>query len=1183
MLVPIINLTDVIMRLEKIKLAGFKSFVDPTVIDLQTNLTAVVGPNGCGKSNIVDAVMWVTGESSAKQLRGESMADVIFNGAGDRKPVGKAAVELIFDNSSGRVGGEYANYNQISIRREVERDGESTYLLNGVRCRRRDITDILSGTGLGPRSYALIGQGMISRIIEAKPEDLRIYLEEVAGISKYKERRRETETRIRHTRENLDRLNDLREEIEKQLNHLKRQANAAERYKELKAEQSLMNGQLEALLCLALEQQMGEQSRLIDDQTLRLEAKITTQRSTDTQIEKLRQLLTEHNDIVNEIQSRYYSLGAEIARLEQKINGALERRNQLAQDQVQVDQNWQELQDQLTEDQLQVDELKQEMAMIEPELESTKQQSSHSQQQLMQAEQKMNGWQTRWDEFNNEAAKTNQQVHVEQTRAKHLEQQIENSELRMLRLEEERQQLNKQSEGSEADSLAEQCTETKRHIEISQEDINKVQQQTVNQRNLAQDLQQQLDEVRQQLQILRAQRTSLEELQKVALGKNETSVVKWLEDMKLAHHPRLAEGLRVADGWDNALETVLGSYLEAVCLDQITPSIVDSVHTLTKGEVTLFITQTPSTNMQNTKMTTLLSKVDSDWPIAHLLNGIYIAENIQEALQLTPTLGAHESVVTRDGIWLNQVWLRINKPKDEKAGIIQREQHLQTLGQQIAEQNHIVLEKERLLTQAKDDLLDLEVQREIYQQQFRDFTKKYTELNGKLNAVSARNEQLHQREKGILHEIHEHERQLSEAREQLIAIRGTLQLASEKLETEAKQRETFIQQRDHYRQALEQTRERSRLDQQQVDELQVRLESSRSQLHFLQQGIQRAEKQIVSLEERRQALSQAIEEINIPLPEWQQELEQLLAKRLQIEAELTQARQQLENTEHELRELEKQRTEHDQAAQQLRSELEQMRMQQQALQIRRDTHQEQITKMGFEMKPLLENLPEGAIATAWQEKITQIDNRIQRLGAINLAAIDECAQLSERKEYLDAQNMDLMEALTTLETAIQKIDKETRTRFKETFNQVDQTFQQLFPKIFGGGKAYLELTGEDLLTTGIEVKAQPPGKRNATIHLLSGGEKALTAISLVFSLFQLNPAPFCILDEVDAPLDDANVGRFCNLVREMSQTVQFIFISHNKISISMAEQLTGVTMREAGVSRLVSVDVNQAMAMAEAA
>lgn len=1167
------------MRLKCIKLAGFKSFVDPTTVNFPSNLCAVVGPNGCGKSNIIDAVRWVMGESSAKNLRGESMTDVIFNGSGGRKPVGQASIELVFDNSDGSVAGEYAAFNEISIKRKVTRDSQNNYYLNGTKCRRRDITDIFLGTGLGPRSYSIIEQGMISRLIEAKPEDLRAYIEEAAGISKYKERRRDTENRMRRTMENLERLTDIRDELERQLNRLQRQAQAAEKYTAYKQEERLLKAQLQGLKYRQLAQQAHSKQTAIRELELKMESFVTDQVNKDTQIEKYRTQYTDLQDQFNAVQGRYYAIGADIARIEQTIQHARERSRQLQADLEQTQRDRQDTAEHLQADQQKAEDWAAELLELEPELELIHAAEDNSGEALQQAEEAMQRWQSEWDTFNQRAAEPRQRAEVQQSRIQHLEQVQQRLLERIERLKEEKTNLHQDSADEEIAELNERLAELDTEVEAKRASAEAIGEKLEHQRSDNNRLADELDTARGKLQSLRGRQSSLEALQQAALGEKSEAVSDWLQGRQLSEQPRVAETVTVQDGWDKALEMVLGNSLQGVCVNGL-DAVAASIEELSQGELILIDTQSQVTAQAGTKAPRLADQVSADWDLNGLLQGIYVAEDLNEALALRSRLSAEESVITRTGIWLGAQWLRIARDTDASAGVIARRQELEELEQEISHLEATVADLDRLRDQGREALKQLEQEREHKRRESDEQNRQAGELRAQLSAKRARVEQLTVRRERADTELRDADAQMRQESEQLAEARMILGEAIELMEQDTDQRESLLQQRDTIRTNLDQVRQRARHDKDKAHELAMRHQSLKTQLDAIRQGITRLHEQDQRLRERHELLLESLGESSDPMEEHSMELEANLAKRLAVENELAEARTALETVEQELRSAEQARSRAEQEVQAVRSHLEQERLAAQTFEVQRAGLAQQLEEDDFNLEELLAELPEDAELGSMETELGNIGARITRLGPINLAAIDEYKVESERKQYLDAQDADLNEALQTLDNAIKRIDRETRTRFKETFDTVNQSLQELFPKVFGGGHAYLELTGDDLLDTGIAIMARPPGKRNSTIHLLSGGEKALTAIALVFSIFRLNPAPFCMLDEVDAPLDDANVGRYARLVQEMSEQVQFIYITHNKIAMEMAHQLMGVTMHEPGVSRLVTVDVDEAAELA---
>ncbi|MDG9924839.1 MULTISPECIES: chromosome segregation protein SMC [unclassified Pseudomonas] len=1162
------------MRLKCIKLAGFKSFVDPTTVNFPSNMAAVVGPNGCGKSNIIDAVRWVMGESSAKNLRGESMTDVIFNGSNTRKPVTQASIELIFDNSDGSLVGEYAAFAEISIRRRVTRDSQNTYFLNGTKCRRRDITDIFLGTGLGPRSYSIIEQGMISKLIEAKPEDLRNFIEEAAGISKYKERRRETESRIRRTQENLARLTDLREELERQLERLHRQAQAAEKYQEYKAEERQLKAQLSALRWQALNLQVGSREQVIGDQEVAYEALVAEQRSADASIERLRDGHHELSERFNQVQARFYSVGGDIARVEQSIQHGQQRLRQLQDDLNEAERARLETESHLGHDRTLLATLGEELAMLEPEQELTSAAAEESAAALEEAEGAMHGWQEQWESFNQRSAEPRRQAEVQQARIAQLEQSLERLVERQRRLSDELAQLAADPEDAAILELAEQ-------LAVSDMQLDELHAAEEGQAERLEQLRGELQQASQaqqqaqgELQRLNGRIASLEALQQAALNPGK-GAAEWLREQQLSNRPRLAEGLRVESGWELAVETVLGADLQAVLLDDFNGL---NLNGFDQGELRLINPQSGGARIAGS----LLDKVEASIDLAPWLGKVRPVESLDQALAQRLQLGDGESLISRDGYWVGRQFLRVRRASEAESGVLARGQELERLQAERDEREAALADLEENLQRLQAAQRQQEEAREQQRRLVQDEARRQGELKAKLSAGQAKAEQLALRRRRLEEEQGEAAEQRELEQEQLGESRLVLQDALDAMATDTEQRETLLASRDQLRERLDRVRQEARQHKDHAHQLAVRLGSIRAQHESTRQALERLELQFERAIERREQLNLNLEEGAAPLEELRMKLEELLERRMGVEDELKLARLALEDADRELRDAEKRRSQAEQQAQLLRGQLEQQRMDWQGLNIRRKALQDQLLEDGYDLHGVLATLPTEASEAAWDQQLEQLAGRIARLGAINLAAIDEYQQQSERKRYLDAQNADLVEALETLENVIRKIDKETRNRFKETFDQINSGLQALFPKVFGGGHAYLELTGEDLLDTGVAIMARPPGKKNSTIHLLSGGEKALTALALVFAIFKLNPAPFCMLDEVDAPLDDANVGRYARLVKEMSETVQFIYITHNKIAMEMADQLMGVTMHEPGCSRLVAVDVEEAMTLVEA-
>jgi chromosome segregation protein len=1168
------------MRLKCIKLAGFKSFVDPTTIDFPSNLCSVVGPNGCGKSNVIDAVRWVMGESSAKNLRGENMTDVIFNGSGGRKPVGQASVELVFDNHDHKLTGEYANFDEVSIKRKVDRDAQSTYSLNGTKVRRKDITNIFLGTGLGARSYSIIEQGMVSRLIESKPEELRVFIEEAAGISKYKERRRETENRIKRTKDNLERLEDIREELGRQLAHLQRQSVAAEKYAEFKQQERYTTANLNGIRWSGLDKELKENQESIKGLEIKIESTTADQREIDAKIEEHLSHNAELADAFGEVQARFYSLGNDIARIEQSIEHHIERVDQQNLDLRETEDVWSQTKQELDVDLKKITQFDAQMLDVTPALEEARLAEQSSSELLAQAEQDLTQWQLDWDAFNQRAEEPRQVAEVEQSRIQQLESIVARGLERRRKLEDENRSL---AEGPVDDSVSESSIavllleETLTTLQAKSRALNlSIEEHRAAISNGSDNL----NEIRSELQAAKGKQASLDALQQAALGQDNESLNQWLGKQGLDNQIRLAEGIKIDDGWERAVEMVLGDSLQSICVEGL-DNIEAMLSELPQGKVALIDARVVAESAEGAQMslTPLTDKVSSEWGLSELLRGIYVAGNVAQALSHRSQLGPQDSIITADGVWLGSAWLQLSNVNKQESIVKRRGIIYNLLNKiKILEEESSVLHENQI--QAKDALSQDEADRESLQGELARKTRQHSELKSQVSAQMAKVEEAQLRKERIHHELEELNRQLALEEENTAGSRSRLQTALDSMELDVEGRELLEAQREERQLALESCRNKSRKDKDLAHELALKQQSVQSQLQSTRETMDRMATQVQRSRERMDSLQEQIASADEPLATMRSNLEALLQQRLEVEKELAEAKAKVDANEHATRALEQLRNQVLEQVNQVRESLMHKRLKSEGASVKRDGILEQLEQAKFVLADVLESLPEELSEEMCEQELEKLGNRIQRLGPINLAAIDEYAQQSERKIYLDKQNEDLARALDTLENAIRKIDKETRSRFKETFDKINAGLQDLFPKVFGGGHAYLDMTGEDLLNTGVAIMARPPGKRNSTIHLLSGGEKAMTAIALVFSIFRLNPSPFCMLDEVDAPLDDANVARYANLVREMSQSVQFIFITHNKITMEMANQLLGVTMHEPGVSRIVAVDIEEAAELA---
>lgn len=1172
------------MRLEKIKLAGFKSFVDPTVVPLPGNLVGIVGPNGCGKSNIIDAVRWVMGESSAKHLRGGTMADVIFNGSSSRKPVGMAHVELIFDNSEGKAPGEFAKYREISIKRQVGRDGQSVYLLNGSRCRRKDITDLFLGTGLGARSYAIIEQGTISRLIEAKPDELRAVIEEAAGISKYKDRRHETGLRMEHTSDNLARLQDLRDEVGKQLASLQRQAKKAEKFTALKEEELRYKSQLLAIrwrkydqlldrhrlslaeLETAYRQTVGEDNGLV-----------VSAQNTQKQLEILREQL-------NETQARFYELSLNISRLEQIIEQSRKSREQLQQERIRMEEEQQEAQSDLEQDRHTLLAIREEKAELALQLEKKLEQDSQLAGQRDTAAQTLEQMRLGLESLDRETAQSRNEINIQQTRLKQMEQQHRQLEARRERLETERDELEDSADRGDIPNMEREVAELNAERTEIQQILSGLSERVQEERNRVRHCQTELNIQRAEQHGIKGTISSLETLQRQAMGKDKAGLGTWLENQGLDRVTRLAEHLEVEPGWEVAVETVLGHHLEALCVEDATHFLTETSAPISES-LAFFETTRRSRALSKPVATgdrKLSERINFPWELDSLLGSVYCADDLVMARNLSGRLDSHESAVTPDGWRVGSNWVALPKSDDGKAGILQRERELRDLKAREEQGKIQSRQLESQLDTAESAIQHAEQERRQLEAQERQLASEQSRLSAELSAAKARHEQAQKRLSQLDYEWNDLEENRIVLAEQMAEAEIMMATAENRLDAlEPKTREgAALRQQAEVR--LNEAEAELKQRREQILETRSRLENLSVTETLTLKHLERAESQFNHAAERLDTVTFRITESEVPLEDEQAELTGLREERSETEQILERQRKQVRDVETELRQLSEQRLSKERELAEIRQQLDQIKLELQANEVRRQTVQEQFDELSLTPDVVMLTLPEEAEEKAWQQRSTQLGEEIAQLGAVNLAAMEEFMEQSERMEFLEKQHQDLTESLDTLKRAIEKIDQECRSRFRETFDKVNAGLQRMFPKLFGGGQAYLELMERELLESGVSVIARPPGKRNSSIHLLSGGEKALTAVALVFAIFELNPAPFCLLDEVDAPLDDANVGRFSQLVKEMSEKVQFLFISHNKVTMEIAQHLAGVTMKEPGVSRIVAVDIAEAVELAAA-
>jgi chromosome segregation protein len=1172
------------VRLTQLKLAGFKSFVDPTVIPVSSQLVGVVGPNGCGKSNIIDAVRWVLGEAKASELRGESMQDVIFNGSGNRKPAARASVEMVFDNTEGRAAGQWSAYAEIAVRRVLTRDRTSSYFVNNHQVRRRDIHDIFLGTGLGARGYAIISQGMINRLIEARPEELRIFLEEAAGVSRYKERRRETENRLSDTRENLTRVEDILRELGSQLEKLESQAEVARKYRELQADGEKKQHALWFLKETgARAERLGKAQEVAQAQT-DLEAAIAGLRAGEAALESRRQAHYAATDAVHTAQRQLYEANAQVSRLEAEIRHVIDSRNRL---QTRRDQ----LLQQMLEWQSQQTHCAEQIALSEDELVAAAERTEEARAVAEEAHANLPSVETRVrkaaaarDEMRVALAKVEQNLALAAQTQRDADRQMQNLELRRERLQQELREL-QAPDPVRLEQLTGDRAAGEEQLEAAQEELAILEERVPEadaQRSRAQDAAQAES---QSLARLEARLATLVKLQEDV--QRQGALEAWLAKHELAGLSRLWQKLQIEPGWETALEAVMRERMAAMEMRNLdwARAFADDAPPARLTFYQLSVAAVASASAHGlTSLVSLLRITDPD--LRTLLNDwlhdVYIATDLGRALASRATLPAGAVFVVQAGHLVDAHSVRFYAPDSEQAGLLARQQEIENLQREIRAQQLIADQARATVARAEASWQSVSQAIGPARQRVAEVTRRVHDIQLEHSRLQQQAEQSGERAARLNQDLEE----VAANDEDLRATREEADARFEILDVELGEHQSRFADAEMVGETLsaESVTARTRLRD---------LERAAQEAEFAERGIQ---VRITDLQRNQQLAAGQSQRASVELKQLvadlveldafasQASLQDVLELRAEREEALGRARQELENIAALLTGADEDRVQQERSLEPRRNRITELQLQEQAARLAEEQFTEQLNARDVDRDAMTAELStapqEWRTATWLQSEVNRISRKIESLRSVNLAALDELNASRERKGFLDDQHNDLLSAIDTLEGAIRKIDRETRELLQGTFNMVNGHFGELFPKLFGGGEAKLTMTGEEILDAGVQVMAQPPGKCNSTIHLLSGGEKALTAAALVFALFKLNPAPFCLLDEVDAPLDDANTERYANLVSSMSEQTQFLFISHNKITMQMAKQLVGVTMQEQGVSRIVAVDIDSAVQMA---
>ncbi len=1171
------------MRLKSIKLAGFKSFVDPTHLELPGQLIGVVGPNGCGKSNIIDAVRWVLGESRASELRGESMQDVIFNGSGLRKPSGRASVELVFDNIDGRPIGQWGAFAELSVRRVLTRDGSSSYFINNQAVRRKDIHDIFLGTGLGPRAYAIIGQGMISRIIEAKPEELRIFLEETAGVSKYKERRKETQTRLEDTYENLTRVEDIVRELDHQLLKLSTQAEVANKYKELQAQATLQQ-QILWMMKLADGQKEEEKyhQETINQQVL-LEEKISQLRHLESDIEQKRSEQYSFQDQISSSQGELYEFNSLVAQNESEIRFINDSKIRLQKQIEDINNQLEKWEGQSELSQVELKQIASNLILANENELVVLENLTHHESLIPQIE---SGWlnsQSQVQDLKSKVTDIEKSLISINEKLNSANSQVELSEQRSTRLKLELEQLIKPSEEAKVTAIDRYTSaETKRissqaNLELAE--VNLLQADKA--RQVAQ------INVQEANQLFSNSNASLEALTHLQERVQAQGKLRpWLESHQLQNLPRLWQMIQVEGGWETAIEAILGERISAI-QSQAIEDTIQFVELSVPSKVAWYQTNAKLFGQKSSSLSSLtpiLSRIQvKDIALQNVItewfHQVYVVNSVSEAIAKRDELPQGGIFVDKAGHIISRVGIQLYAPDTEQAGLIGRAKEIEHLGKQLKSHQMILDESQGELQRSQSSyqaIYQTVIQaRQTLEHAIMDVHRFEVD---KMQLDKA-DENYASRANQIIQEISENESIAKVSQEKIIFSldeKNKLDLSLENfrqlLDQSTLSYQEFNTSRDF---SLKKKQE----FQSAVQEASFELRSLKQRNLEIERDVQTAQEQINQLKDNLYASQNELVQFNDEI--LQEKLQVLLIKRSAQEASLAKLRADFDAFMYDLRQLDEQRIILERSLEPIREKTTELQLKEQASRLATQQFMELLLEVDADLDSLKQQIDPSKKINIVASEVNQLNSQISQLGPINMAALEELSSSQERKNFLDAQSADLREAIETLTDVISKIDSETRDLLKNTFDQVNLQFSELFPALFGGGQAKLVMTGEEILDAGVQVMAQPPGKKNTTIHLLSGGEKALTAIALVFSLFHLNPAPFCLLDEVDAPLDDANTVRYSEIVAKMSQKTQFLFISHNKITMEIANQLIGVTMQEQGVSRIVAVDLLAAAAMVQ--
>lgn len=1134
----------------------------------------------------MESVRWVLGESSAKEMRGDSMDAVIFNGSATRKPISRASVELIFDNSLGGAAGEWSQYAEISVKRVIERDKGSAYYINNALVRRRDVADLFLGTGLGGRAYAIIGQNTINRIVEAKPEELRIFLEEAAGISKYKERRRETELRLRDTRENLLRVEDILQELDKQIARLQSQAVLAEKHQNLHEALKLSSALVWALKKRDASLYWEKAQRQVQQLAQELEAQMAGLRNKERDLEQVRQESFRLAEVVNQAQAAYYQANAELANIENQLKNSKDAKErtqaQLNQLSAQFDKN------NGLASQFQVDLASAKAKLLDEQSrvalsEKANQQAAEAVPVLYEQFQAAHN---QLDAANANLIELNQRLQSEQNHLAYAKREVSELQLQLEKVQLAIASI-KLSDGSLLQAQQTALAETHANIASLEECVAA---------SLAKE-NQLIDQVKilnesqlfaqRDLSSLDAELKSLEKIQQSLKNANdEEGLNRWLKELDLQDKPRTWQTISVKNGWEIALEAVLGPKLNAI--------LVPKLQTADRPPTSLILAingAVSSKSVQAENRITLYSILNNGMPeqdaaLQEWLRGFYLLDDGVDAVQARSSLRNGEYLVNKQGDIYSQCSVSYFAKQSVLHGVLERQAQMQSLQQKRPLAQVALTEAEQALGQVELVLQSVKVLQRTQAQEFKQAIEQAHQLNLAIQQQQQALLTMQQKRNDLQAERVKLVDKLSVLSVEMASKERLLHTESSNLalRQQAKYEAESLKQKTEL--SFNQARDKMHLLEKTHQELNFSLRIISNEINALEIKLNVMLDENSNIKSNQESLLATLAEIEVD--GLKLSLQAALEKKQNQERALVEARNAMNASEAQLQHHERERMHNEQSLHPLRDKLEAGRLNEQEARLSFEQCQAELNASGVPEQQLNDRLDAAQASKATMKVVdlerncAQTQAEIEALGAVNLAAMQELESEQTRRLYLASQSADLKEAIDTLEDAIRRIDKDTRSRLQDTFDLANQHFNELFVTLFGGGHAGLALLGDEILDTGLQVFAQPPGKKNSTIHLLSGGEKALTALALVFALFRLNPAPFCLMDEVDAPLDDSNTERFCEMVKKMSEKTQFLYVSHNKITMEMAQQLIGVTMQESGVSRIVEVDMDAAVQMMSA-